>query len=165
MTDLFDYVDKNDQIIGQTTYDDARSLGRIIRVAHNWIINDQGKILFQFRAAHKKSMPRRFDASTGGKVDAGESYDSAVTRETKEELGIETNPIYLDKIYIDQPEEYKFVSIFYTRHNGPFTGWEAEAEHLEWMSVGEYRDLNARFPYLFCGSLSLNVLINKLGLE
>ena len=73
MLDLFDYVDQNDQIIGQTTYDDARALGRIIRVVHNWIINDQGQILFQFRAAHKKSIQRRFDASAGGRVDAGET--------------------------------------------------------------------------------------------
>jgi 8-oxo-dGTP pyrophosphatase MutT (NUDIX family) len=38
-------------------------------------------------------MPRRFDCSVGGKLDAGETYDGAVLRETAEELGIQAPPL------------------------------------------------------------------------
>jgi 8-oxo-dGTP pyrophosphatase MutT (NUDIX family) len=117
--------------------------------------------LFQFRGAHKVSMPRRFDASCGGRVDAGETYDQAVVRETREELGIETNPQFIGKVFIDSPKEYKFINVYKSFHTGPFSGWEDEAEALEWMSIDEARTLYARFPYLFCGVESMKLLMKS----
>ncbi len=163
MSELFDFVDRDDNVIGQTTFDDARAQNRIIRVVHNWIINSEGKILFQFRAAHKLNRPRHFDASVGGRVNAGEDYDAAVVRETREELGLDVNPTYIGKVIADDSAHHKFVSVYYTPHNGPFSGWEAEAECLEWMNVSEVKFMTERFPYLFCQTPSLGLLMNYLG--
>lgn len=131
MAELHDIVDKNDKVIGQMSYAQAREEQKIIRVVHNWIINSQGRVLFQFRKASKTSYPRHYDAAVGGKVMAGESYESAVKRESEEELGIKVKPTYAGKLFVDIPYEYKFIHIYYSIHDGPFTGWEEEAESLE----------------------------------
>jgi len=157
MKGLHDIVDRADHVIGQATADEAMDRNLIIRVAHNWIVNDKGQYLLQFRATHKRSMPRRFDASVGGKVDAGETYDQAVIRETSEELGINVTPVYAGKFFFDMPGEYKFVAVYYSFSNGPFTNWQDEAEALEWMSFDEHQALYQRFPYLFCGNESLPI--------
>ncbi len=155
--ELFDVVDKDDNVIEQATYADARENGKIIRVVHNWIINDEGKVLFQLRAAHKVSMPRHFDCSVGGKVDAGETYEKAVVRETKEEMGVDVSPTFVGKYYVDRPKEYKFISVNFSEYNGVVTGWEEEAEVIEWMTFDEANQMIKRFPYLFCAHKSFEM--------
>jgi isopentenyldiphosphate isomerase len=163
MTELYDYVDRDDNVIGQTTFDEARAQNRIIRLVHNWVVNGDGQILFQFRAAHKKNRPRHFDASVGGRVNVGEDYDHAVVRETREELGIQNvTPLFLGKVMANVSSPHKFVGVYMTHYDGPFSGWETEAECLEWMQKSEVRFMIGRFPYLFCQTPSLNLLLKKL---
>ncbi len=158
--ELFDVVDKDDNVIEQATFEDIRENNKIMRVIHNWIINDEGKMLFQLRAARKISKPRHFTASAAGKVDAGETYDAAAVRETKEELGVDVSPVCIGKVYVDEPHEYKFYSVYCSKHNGPFTGWEREAEVLEWMTFEDAKFMIERFPYLFTSVPSVEILIN-----
>ncbi len=158
--ELFDIVDKDDNVIGQATYAEARENNKIIRVVHNWIINDEGKVLFQFRSAHKVAHPRCFYASAGGRVDAGENYDIAVVRETKEELGIDVAPKFIGKLLEEHPTDNKFIGLYFSTHNGPFTGWEVEADALEWMTFEEIDSMRKRFPYLFAGNGSLDTFLN-----
>lgn len=162
MEELHDIVDRNDRVVGQATFAEARERNLIIRVVHNWILNSHGKLLFQFRAAHKKSNPRSFDASVGGKLAAGETYDDAVLRETQEELGISASPEHIGDFFVDVPSERKFVRVYLSRHDGPFQGWEQEAIALEWMSPAEALGLMHRFPYLFCGTDSLDIVCSFL---
>ncbi|MGE3770178.1 MAG: NUDIX domain-containing protein [Bdellovibrionales bacterium] len=164
MAELHDIVDENDTVIGQTTFDDAYANNKIIRVAHLWVMNSTGKFLFQFRGAHKKSSPRRFDASVGGRLDVGETYEQAVVREAVEELGLKLSvpPIYAGKTLI-QKEHTKFFGVYYAYSDGPFKNWEAEAELLEWMSYPEYRSLYERFPYLFAGTETLELVQQALA--
>jgi hypothetical protein len=42
MSELYDYVDRDDNVMGQTTFEDAREKGRIIRVVHNWVLKPEG---------------------------------------------------------------------------------------------------------------------------
>ena len=107
-------------------------------------------------------MPRCFDASVGGKLSAGETYEQAVLRESQEELGITVEPTYVGKFFVDIPHEYKFVAVFFSRHAGPFTGWEEEAERLEWMTWDEFNSLSERFPYLFTTRDSLKLVHEHL---
>lgn len=81
--ELVDKVDKNDNIIGQTTKEEAHKNAYIHRVSAIFCFNPEGKLLVQHR---KKD--GLFDHSVGGHVGLGESYENAATREMKEELGI-----------------------------------------------------------------------------
>ena len=63
--------------------------GQYHLVVHIWIIDGQGRLLIQKRAAHLKLMPDIW-AATGGSAVAGEDSHTAAARELREELGIET---------------------------------------------------------------------------
>ena len=63
--------------------------GQYHLVVHIWIIDGQGRLLIQKRAAHLKLMPDIW-AATGGSAVAGENSHTAAARELREELGIET---------------------------------------------------------------------------
>lgn len=81
--ELVDRVDKNDNIIGQTTKEDAHKNAYIHRVSAVFCFDSTGRLLVQHR---KKD--GLFDHSVGGHVGLGESYDNAAVREMQEELGI-----------------------------------------------------------------------------
>lgn len=58
-------------------------------VVHVCIFNKKGEMLIQKRSDAKKFWPSKWDVSVGGCADEGESSGQAMTRELKEELGLD----------------------------------------------------------------------------
>lgn len=95
-------VDEQDNIIGQTSINEAHKKGLLHRVSVIYLKNDSGQILVQHRS---KEYGGRLDHSSAGHVDPGESYLDTAKRELKEELGVENIP--LEEIGKDNSEENK----------------------------------------------------------
>lgn len=87
---LFDLIDRQGQVTGATK---RRSLvyadGDWHRTAHLWIVNGEGRILMQKRAAGKDCFANIWAMAVGGHVLSGQSSLETVVRKLKEELGIE----------------------------------------------------------------------------
>jgi len=62
----------------------------MIKVAVLWLINEEGELLLAQRAHHKVHDPGVWGAAATGKLEAGETFDDAVIRETEEELSLKT---------------------------------------------------------------------------
>ncbi len=158
---LIAIVDENDELIEPAKKIDAINHRLIRRLVHVYLQNDEGKFLFQWRGAHKRG-PHLFDASVGGHVDAGETYEIAAQREMKEELGVEPSLKNIGKDFCD--EDTAFTGIYFAKHNGPFTNWEEEADALEWMTIDEAQYLMKRMPYIFAANSigTFQLLLNTL---
>ena len=76
------WVDENDKVLGEVSYEKAHREGLWHRIAVVYLINDKQQVLMQKRA------DGRFDHSAAGHVDGGESYLAAAQRELAEELGV-----------------------------------------------------------------------------
>jgi len=153
MTEIVDIVDENDHVIGQAPRTEVHAKGLRHRFVTALVRNSQGQILLQWRSHRKAIFPRMFDSSVGGHVIAGQSYEDAILQEAQEELGLQlAAPPQLmgDIAYCDPGSENMVGKAFLIHHDGPFTGWEAEADRLEWFSPAELRPLINRLPYLFC---------------
>lgn len=92
--ELLDIVDLNDQAIGQKYRSEvyAQNLSNF-RVINAFLINDNKKIWIPRRSPHKKLFPLCLDASVGGHVAAGETYEQAFARELQEELNIAVSEV------------------------------------------------------------------------
>lgn len=88
--ECFDVVDDQDQVIGQATRAEVHSRSLKHRAVHIFAIDKAGNILLQKRSHLKDTCPELWDSSAAGHLDAGESYEAAVVRELKEELGFTT---------------------------------------------------------------------------
>lgn len=82
-TELFDVVDRHDNIIGTTDKRTAHSTGQLHRVAAVFVFNEKGELYIQ-----EHSRDGKWDHSVGGHVSKGETYAEAAAREAQEELGI-----------------------------------------------------------------------------
>jgi isopentenyldiphosphate isomerase len=58
------------------------------RVIHVIVLNRNGDLLLQKRSMNKDVAPGKWDTSIGGHVNASETLDAALKRESEEELGI-----------------------------------------------------------------------------
>jgi len=96
--ELFDIVNKKDEVIGTTDKPTSHSTGQLHRVVAVYVLNNEGELYVQ---VHKKS-GGLFDHSVGGHVSKGEDYVTAVVREAEEELGIKQPIPHLSTFYSDE---------------------------------------------------------------
>ncbi len=97
----------------------------IHRSAHVLVLHPlDGTILLQKRSLGKDTSPGLWDVSVGGHVTFGQSYEEAVVRETREELGIDVTEADLEYLYLTRyrsARESENTRSYLCRHAGPFT--------------------------------------------
>lgn len=87
--ETLEVVDENDVAIGLEDRETIHKCGLLHKEVHVIFITPQKEIIFQHREKDKSSWPDKLDATAGGHVDPGESYEAAAIREAKEETGVE----------------------------------------------------------------------------
>ena len=116
-------VDEAGNIIGAVTRGEAHSCSHILHpVVHLHLFNSKGEIFLQKRPAWKDIQPDKWDTSTGGHVDLGESIGQALKREVGEELGItDFTPEELGHYVFNSDKEKELVYVHKTIYDGPIS--------------------------------------------
>lgn len=94
-------VDNDDKIIGEKTREEIHQQGLLHREVHVYFITPQKELIFQHRAKDKDIYPDLLDATVGGHVEIGDSYEKTAIKEAWEETGVNINVtdlIILNKI-------------------------------------------------------------------
>lgn len=83
-------VDEQGKIIGKAPRSALHNGEHLLHpVVHLHVVShDHSSIFLQLRPQHKKIQPGKWDTAVGGHVAFGEDIDTALRRETKEEIGI-----------------------------------------------------------------------------
>ncbi len=116
----FPIVDAQDRKIGEAPRAKVHENNWRHRAVHILIFNGEGEVLLQKRSAWKDRHPLLWDSSAAGHLDANEEYDSAATRELKEELGIFTKLSRVGKLEASDKTGQEFIWVYRGQHNGPF---------------------------------------------
>lgn len=88
--ELIDIVDHNGKPTGKTALkSEVHKNGWYHNTIHLWLYTKKGEILLQQRSRKKTIYPLLWDVSVAGHIDAGESFEDAALRETKEEIGLD----------------------------------------------------------------------------
>lgn len=139
-TELFDVVDKNDNVIGQATRVECHKNPKLIhRIIGIVIFNNKGEILLQRRSKTKDLYPRYWGLSAGGHVEKGSSYEEAAGRELKEELKMSLTLKFMGKIICEAPLETEMMALFKITNNGPFDYGKTEIEEVRFFKPEELR--------------------------
>ncbi len=140
--ELFDIVNDADEVVGSARRSEIHAKRLLHRSVHAMVFDFSGrKILLQKRSLLKDSYAGKYTTSCSGHVDSGESYEEALVRETREELGIETrleDYEFVGKISARRETGYEFTKVYILKHEGPFKFPPREVDSLEWMQEGEF---------------------------
>lgn len=105
--EVLDLVSSDDKVVGQekrsVVYEKKLTCFRVI---NGFICNSEKKLWIHRRHHQKKLFPLHLDASVGGHVMAGETYQDAFVRETQEELGFNVLDYDYSKIARLTPHEH-----------------------------------------------------------
>ncbi len=85
---ILNIVNDNDEIIGQASRAEIHELGLPHREVNIYFITPSNKIIFQHRSQSKDTYPNLLDASVGGHVEIGDSYEETAIKEIFEEAGL-----------------------------------------------------------------------------
>lgn len=108
-SEIIDLVDENDNVIRQIQRDDSVSYvqthGGYIRVVDCYIMNSKGELWVPTRTAKKRIAPNGLDFSIGEHMQAGETYEDAIVRGFREEVGFEPEAERLEFLGVNKPHE------------------------------------------------------------
>lgn len=124
---FLEIVDENDAVIGTEPREIIHENGLLHREIHVWFYTPEGNMIFQHRAKDKDTYPDLLDATVGGHVEMGDSYEKSAVKEIKEETGIDAkleDLHFLKKIKIKSKDEVtgKVNYAFKTEYAYKFTG-------------------------------------------
>ena len=107
-----------------------------------WIINSKGQILLQKRSANKKSNPNMW-AMCAGHIQTCETYDEAVIRETREEIGLRLEKKDI-KPLLEIADGAKLYKGYYTLCDWAiqnFKRQESEVSELKWIDFETFKTM------------------------
>jgi len=148
-------VDENDEIIGYKNRNEIVS-SDIYRVTGLWIENSVGEVLLAQRAFSKKNDPGKWGPAVSGTVEKGETYDSNIVKEAREEIGlIDCEFQKVEKLRVFGEHNY-FVQWFYARVGRKIEEFlleEGAFEQIKWFKSQELRDALEAMPENFVPGL------------
>jgi isopentenyldiphosphate isomerase len=100
MKELLNVVNENDEVISTEERYKIHQEGLLHREVHVYFITPGREVVCQHRAKDKDMFPDLLDATVGGHVEVGDSYEKTAIKETQEETGVaisENDLIFISK--------------------------------------------------------------------
>ena len=149
------FADENDHQIGSGPREEAWANQIYVRIVRAILRDENGRILSQYRSAFKKSYANCWTDSASGHVDDGESYDEAIAREMKEEIGFETNLTFIGKFATKDTIGDDIICEFNAIYEGKIDNstkldlQESEVSEIKWFEIDELKSLIEKDPGMF----------------
>ena len=125
--------------------------GLLHKVVHCWILGEEDNekwIYFQQRSYDKKDFPGLYDISAAGHLSIGEDADTAVKRETQEEIGIIIEPenlkfigTFKEKMHLDNFYNNEICEVYFYFIENPKFNLGPEVEKMVKVTLGEFKKL------------------------
>lgn len=114
-------------------------MNKTIDVVGAVIVNELGEILCARRAEHMKLAG--YWEFPGGKIESGESYDQALMREIREEMGvsIEVGSLVADIVHAYEQVQVHLITFFARITSGVMSS--TDHDELRWVAVAHLREL------------------------
>ncbi len=136
--EIIDIVDQFNQIIGQEPRTYVHERGLLHRSVHGLVFNSSQQLFLQKRAYAKKINPGLWDSSVGGHLHAGETYEQALVRETKEELNfIPENYQFLFQLSSRPITGYEFIRVYAIQFDGEINANQEDVYEGRWFDQAE----------------------------
>lgn len=139
---IIDAVDQADMPVGQVIRAQIFQQHANFRVSHVFVFNSSGDLLLQRLALTRNRNPGAWGSSVASYLFASEDYTHAAQRRVSEELGISAFALIpVGKTEMIDDGCLKFISLFHTRHEGPFRCDPSQIDTVEFVPVPLIRQM------------------------
>ena len=155
LEDPIDAVDDSDspiRVVKRRELSDGRYN---FRVAHVFIFNSKHELLLGQLGSERTNDPGTWGSSVAAHVLAGESYEQAARRRMREELALDTDVKFVDKVPMHEDGVIKFIGLFESQADYVKNQEPEHIAGLKWRSLGSIEDELARRPEKFTQTFAL----------
>ena len=157
-------VDENDNLLYYKEESERDFRKEVTRSSALWIINEKEEILIAKRSKNKFHFPNIWGPSAAGSHEEGETYESNIIKEAKEEIGINLDKFVAGPKRRESDNHEFFNQYFFTQvpSDTKFILQESEVDEVKWVSLKELKDWYSRNSEEFTPSfnISLEVIEN-----
>lgn len=89
---ILNVIDQEGNILREATRQEIHEKGLLHAEVHVWFYTPDGQMIFQHRAKDKDTWPDLLDATVGGHVEVGDTYEQTALKECEEETGTVIKP-------------------------------------------------------------------------
>lgn len=149
-------VDERDNEIGVESQEIVYQKNLWFRVSALWLINSKGDVLLARRAYTESHHPGKWGPAVAGTVEAGETYEDNIVKETKEEIGVSNLKIILGPKAKVEGKHKHFTQWFIGKIDCPesdFSVQEEEVAEVKWFSLKELQESIRKTPDEFLSSM------------
>jgi len=141
MSEYFDVIDDSCKIIGKATREECHKDNSLAhRVVHVLVFNSKGELFLQKRSMNKDIQPGKWDTSVGGHLNLGETFETAVYRELKEELGIVCDVNYIYDYWMCNSIETEYVRTYICIYDGKIIIDPVEIDEGRFWKISEIEE-------------------------
>lgn len=143
--ELIEIVNEKNEVVTPRLRHEMRKYNLPHRATFAFIRNSNNYFYVQKRSSLKDYCPSMFDATPGGVVAAGESYEETNTREVEEEMGIKNTPSrHLFNFYYEDHRAKCFGDAWEMIYDGEIKLQVEEVESIHMMSMREILERSER---------------------
>lgn len=88
---LLNVIDKEGNVLYQATRKEIHEKGLLHADVNVWLYTPKGELIFQHRSKTKDTYPDLLDATVGGHVEIGDTYEISAVKEVEEETGLQVS--------------------------------------------------------------------------
>ena len=157
--EMLDVVDEDDRLQFRASRERVHREYHIHRSVMFFVFDDEGRVFVNQRSALKELYPGYWSIALGGHVLAGESYERAVEREIREEVGLVTRPTLITTFKKRTADERENVKVFGVTADRDPVLFADEIEQGRFATLAEINEMLGRFDFLPETDTLLKILV------
>jgi isopentenyldiphosphate isomerase len=146
--ELLDIVDDQDRVLSRAPRSRVLRDYHIHRAVMFFVFDDEQRVFVNQRSETKEIYPSFWSIAFGGHVLAGESYDNAVRREIKEEVGLEAPAHLITSFQKRTADERENVKVYAVTADQEPVLYPDEIAQGRFMTLAEINEMIPRFDFL-----------------
>jgi isopentenyl-diphosphate Delta-isomerase len=146
--EYLDVVDDDDRPQFRATREKVHQEYHVHRSVMFFVFDADGRVFVNQRSQKKELYPGYWSIAFGGHVLAGESYDGAVDREMREEVGLMVRPSLITSFKKRTADERENVKVYEVVADRDPILYADEIEQGEFLTLAEVYQMLSRFDFL-----------------